>query len=260
MTLENIRILWYHQDVVLVKQKVLLYLFRMAGVEGGAGFPEGFENVGWKGTRARKNAIILLLSIIIMGGAFFVWQRFLKTVPDGPNQAAPIRIELPERTAIVEDIESEQLPSTAPYQSERFRAGEIAIGGEAALFVPETDITPLEIVSVRGEAFTEKGKNGAKLVITWETNKPALSEISYGKGVGQAEGIIREEGYGTNHSLVIPDLAQSSTYVYVISSKDKWGNETESEPYAVYTGAREISLFELIAGAVGDVFGWAVDK
>lgn len=231
----------------------------MAGAEGGEVFSERFDGSGRRKNRTMKIVIIALLLTGIMGGSFFLRQWYFSAEPEGPTQAAPIVVDLPD-PVVVKEVSDETFPSSAPYQSERFRVGEIAISGEAALFVPETDTTPLEITSVRGEAFTEKGKNGAKLVITWETNKPALSEISYGKGIGQAEGIIREEGYGTNHSLIIPDLSQSSTYVYVLSSRDKWGNETESEPYAVYTGTREISLFELIAGAVGDVFGWAVNK
>ncbi|MBP9751520.1 MAG: hypothetical protein KBD19_01515 [Candidatus Moranbacteria bacterium] len=231
----------------------------MVGVDGGAGFSVGGGTAERKNDRARKIIFIIFLSMIIMGGAFFLLRWYFNVDQAGPSLAAPVVIDFPD-PVVIDATPDGPLPSVAPYQSERFRAGEIAIGGEAALFVPETDVAPLEIFSVRGEAFTEKGKNGAKLVITWETNKPALSEISYGKGVGQAEGIIREEGYGTNHSLVIPDLTQSSTYVYVISSRDKWGNEAESDPYAVYTGARDISLFELIAGAIGDVFGWAVDK
>lgn len=232
----------------------------MAGIEGGEGLSGGLGSADRKNNRNRKIMLVLLLSVMIAGGGFLFWKRYFVVDPVGPNQAAPVEVVFPEQPIIADETPEQPPPSVAPYQSERFRAGEIAIGGEAALFVPEADTSPLEIVSVRGEAFTEKGKNGAKLVITWETNKPAQSEISYGKGVGTAEGVIREEGYGTNHSLVIPDLAQSSTYVYVISSRDKWGNEAESEPYAVYTGAREISLFELIAGAVGDVFGWTVDK
>ncbi|NTW30978.1 MAG: hypothetical protein HGA33_06880, partial [Candidatus Moranbacteria bacterium] len=84
--------------------------------------------------------------------------------------------------------------------------------------------------------------------------------ISYGKGVGQAEAVIEETEYGTNHSVIIPDVTPASTYVYVISVMDKWGGSAQSDPYAVYTGAKTVSLFELIAGAVGEVFGWAVKK
>ena len=233
----------------------------MDGVEGEVAPSGSSEDVGRKKSRTKKIMRIILLLVLVAGGGFFLFRWYFFEDPKGPTQAAPIVVDVPKEPVSVESIPSDQPTSSlAPYQSERFRAGEIAIGGEAGLLVPESDPDSLEIRAVRGEAFTEKGKNGAKLVITWETNKPARSEISYGKGAGQAEGIIREEGYGTNHSLVIPDLSQSSTYVYVIASRDKWGNEAESEPYAVYTGAREISLFGLIAGAVGDVFGWAVDK
>ncbi len=232
----------------------------MAGAEGGEVSSGGLSGLDRKGARTKKIVIALLSLMMVMGVGFFLWWRYSHRETQGPTQAAPVSVKLPEQPVATEPTPEQPASSIAPYQSERFRAGDIALGGEAEIFVPETDTNPLEIVSVRGEAFTEKGKNGAKLVITWETNKPSLSEISYGKGVGQADGVIREEKYGTNHSVVIPDLSQSSTYVYVIVSRDKWGNEAESEPYAVYTGAREVSLFELIAGAVGDVFGWAVDK
>lgn len=218
----------------------------------------------------RKNipVILFLLAIIAVIG-FSVWFRFFRSVSEGPTEAAPIviRTETPDEPetdavpdASVPRVTMPEAGSTAPYQSERFRAGEIAIGGEMSLFVPESDTSPLTIGSVRGEAFSSKGSGGSKLVITWETNKAARSEIAYGKGIGQAEAVIKESEFGTSHSVVIPDVTPASTYVYVISARDKWGGEATSDPYAVYTGAKEVSLFELMAGAVGDVFGWAVSK
>lgn len=209
----------------------------------------------------KKNFLILGLVLLLLAGVS-VW-RFMSGNNDsqGPTQAAPV-VAKPDQEAVTvpQPTPAPPTPSQAEYQSEHYRVGEIAIGGEYGLIVPESDTTPLTISSVRGEAFSEKKKNSAQLVITWETNKPAISEISYGKGVGQADGVIREEEYGTNHSVVIPDLSQASTYLYRISVHDKWGNSAESDPYAVYTGARDISLFDLMAGALGDVFGWAVKK
>lgn len=202
-----------------------------------------------------------LLSLVL-ATAFSYWFRN-RSVTDEPIVAAPI-VAVTETPEDILPVTPETpvlgiVPSDATYESENFRVGEIAIGGELALIVPEDDPSPLEILSVRGEAFSEKDGSGTKLILTWETNKPAVSDIAYGRGVGSAEAVVREETYGTNHSVIIPGLAQATTYVYVITTRDKWGNEVESAPYAVYTGSREISLFELIAGAVGDVFGWAVD-
>ncbi len=234
----------------------------MSDVSDGGGFSGNSGIVKPGRSLAKKFFLSALLTLIVASMAFFFWNRFFRAEPEGPTQSAPVVIstpDVPESTATL-PADDPVVPSDALYRSENFRVGEIAIGGEAPLVVPEADVAPLEILSVRGESFTEKGKNGSKLLITWETNKPAISEISYGKGIGQAEGVIRGSGYETNHSVTIPELAQASTYVYVISGRDRSGNTATSDPYAVYTGAREISLFELIAGAVGDVFGWAVNK
>lgn len=211
---------------------------------------------------SRKGRALLWVVLAFVIAGFAVWFFTVRDRREGPLQSAPVVVTTtPDAVLPVSEQPIAAVPdSEAPYESEHYRVGEIAIGGEFGLLVPESDPSPLGIFSVRGEAFSEKKRNASKLVITWETNKPARSEISYGKGVGQADGVIREEEYGTSHSVVIPDLSQASTYVYRISANDQWGNVTESDLYAVYTGARDISLFELMAGAIGDVFGWAVDR
>jgi len=218
--------------------------------------------------------IVFSVTVLIAGGVFS-WIRSRQPAPAGPTEAAPVIVTTspsdPNPDSAPTDPATDPIPAvqatpalkadtTAPYQSENFHVGDIAVGGDMTLSVSDANPAPLAIGSVRGEAFTATGKNGSKLVITWETNKPARSEISYGKGIGQAEAVINESQYGTTHSVIIPDVTPASTYIYVISAKDKWGGATRSDPYAVYTGAKVVSLFELIAGAVGDVFGWAVKK
>jgi len=209
----------------------------------------------------------LLATAVALVAGFVSWFFLLRPAPSetGPTEAAPIVIKTETKEELPTGFDAPApegaaapKPSTAPYQSERFRAGEIAVGGEMSLIVPDSDTAPLAIESVRGEAFSSKTES--KLVITWETNKPARSELAYGKGIGQAEAVIKETEFGTSHSVIIPDVTPASTYVYIISARDKWGGEAVSDPYAVYTGAKEVSLFELMAGAVGDVFGWAVSE
>jgi hypothetical protein len=231
--------------------------------EGVSGGPvPGAENASeTRGTTLKKRLIFLVIIAVIALGAVFAFRVWQSIPKEAPTEAAPVEVsETEEVLTVLPETPVYIAPeSEAIYRSERFRVGEIAIGGEFALIVPENDPTPLEISSVRGEAFTEKETNNTKLLLSWRTNKPAVSEVAYGKGVGLAEAVVREEEYGLEHSIVIPGLSQATTYVYVIRGQDKWGNASESDPYAVYTGSREISLFELIAGAVGDVFGWTVD-
>lgn len=218
----------------------------------------------------RKKLLILFVAqlILVSGVGFFLYQRGYFHREDVPvavstplsETTEPIQAAAPEE--IQEPIpEVSELPPTGRYyRSENFQAGEIAIGGDAAILVDLETAAPLVISGVRGEAFTEKGRNRVKLVIGWHTNKLALSEVSYGKGIGVGDKNIAEETYGTTHGVTISGLEQASTYVYRIKSRDRWGNEVTSEPYAVYTGARNVSLFDLISDAVGEVFGWAVKE
>jgi len=212
----------------------------------------------------RKKLIILLIIILLLlgvGGYVFLKRNSVAEVPVIP-QSEPAQTGTVSVLKSTDTVTSTQIPlfGDTNYQSENFRVGDISIGGEAEFLLSEDSPEPLEVNSIRGEAFTEKNKQEVKLVVSWRTNKLAKSVISYSKGVGQAKKSITEEDYSLNHSVIIPGLDQASTYVYEITSNDRFGNEIVSESHAVYTGSRTVSLFDLIANAVGEVFGWAVKK
>lgn len=216
-----------------------------------------FQKIGWK-----KLTILIIILLLLGVGGFVFFQRNNSATETVVSTEAPVaqteKSSVLKETAVVTD----QIPlfGDANYQSENFRVGDISIGGEAEFLLSEDSPEPLEVSSIRGEAFTEKNKQEVKLVVSWRTNKLAKSTISYSKGVGQAKKSIAEEDYSLNHSMIIPGLDQASTYVYDITSADRYGNEITSESHAVYTGSRTVSLFDLIANAVGEVFGWAVKK
>jgi hypothetical protein len=199
----------------------------------------------------------LTLALIIAG--FLYW--WFRGVESSPTEA-PVGIPSGERTTaplVIRNTAPTALPEgSANYASENFKAGEIVIGGEIQFLVDEDETGPLVIENIRGEAFTEKNKQEVKLVVTWTTNKLAQAAVRYSKGIGQAERSIEEDDFSYNHSLIISSLDPASTYLYVIDAADRYGNQIQSEPHAVFTGARTVSLFDLIAGAIGEVFGWAV--
>ncbi len=222
------------------------------------------ESVSWPPPKKNKKKLIWVLIffflLLVGGGAFwFFWSRGENQ--QLRNQADEISRDRKATILPQEDLSvTEKSTVNARYQSENFRAESIVIGGEAELFVPQDDLSPLEITDIRGESFTEKNKQEVRLTITWQTNKLAQAEIEYSKGAGQTPKIAQEEGFGLSHSITIPGLDQASTYVYVINSEDRFGNAVSSEQHAVYTGSKTVSLFDLIADAVGEVFGWAVKK
>ncbi len=224
---------------------------------GGAGEEKQVSN--------KKKWIIILLVLLFLGGlGWFGYSRFFKEEPVVeeaiPVAPEPAKQDLKPAAPQSQEIkDKEALFGTAQYSSESFKVGDIAVGGEAELILLEDSPEPLAVTGVRGESFTEKNNQGVKLVLTWTTNKLAKSVIQYSKA-GQEKQEIGETDYGFSHSMIIPGLEQASTYIYVINSEDRFGNKVTSDSYAVSTGSKTVSLFDLIAGAIGDTFGWAVAK
>lgn len=198
--------------------------------------------------------VALLLVFLIAGGVYWWWQRPVVEEPATVTEPTP-STTLP---VVTEEAPPTLLNDTASYRSENFKAGEIVLLGEAQFLQGDEGIAPLTLEGIRGEAFTEKNKQEVKLVITWTTNKLATAEVSYAKGLGQTPKIAETDDFAYDHSLILTGLDPASTYLYTIKATDRFGNIATSEPYAVFTGARSVSLFDLIAGAIGDVFGWAV--
>ena len=143
-------------------------------------------------------------------------------------------------------------------KSEHFRVGQIVFGGESDFLLDASDPTPLKIDGVRGEIASQKGKKETQLVIVWKTNRPTSGEVTYGKNRGENGKKITEDTYGTNHGVIVPNLEQGTTYLYTIHARDRFGNDVKSDTYAMFTGAQQLSLIDLIANAAKDTFSWAV--
>lgn len=213
----------------------------------------------WRHKAVRRGMIALIL-VALVAGVMYWWFRDVGDVAVVPETPKPTTTAEPATPpSLAPDTGTLALPDdSANYESENFKAGEIVIGGELQFLVDEDEVGALTVENIRGEAFTEKNKQEVKLVVTWTTNKLALASVRYSKGIGQTERAVDETDYSYNHSVIISGLDPASTYLYTIDASDRYGNRVKSEPHAVFTGARTVSLFDLIAGAIGEVFGWAV--
>ena len=223
--------------------------------------PENFiptPSSKWRHKAIRRGGVIFGLVILVAGVVYWWFQSAPTTKTEEPAITPPTTENKPV-TANIQTSEAPPLPEgNANYTSENFKAGEIVVGGELQFLFDEAEVGPLTIENIRGEAFTEKNKQEVKLVVTWTTNKLAQAAVRYSKGIGQSERSVEEDDYSYNHSIIISGLDPASTYLYTIDALDRYGNKVKSEPHAVFTGARTVSLFDLIAGAIGEVFGWAV--
>jgi hypothetical protein len=155
--------------------------------------------------------------------------------------------------------EGNQVP-TKMYASQNFKTPQITFGGDAITMPSGQQAVAPEILDMRSELLTTKTDQQVKFLLTWKTNKLCNSSIDYTKE-GQAEAkTVSEEGYGFVHSVEIAPLNYSTSYSYAVTARDKWGIEIKSDKLAFYTGAQNVSVFDLLAGAFKDMFGWAGGK
>lgn len=209
--------------------------------------------------------IFLFIGLVL--GGYLVWRQNGL----GPAQDAAVDVASESGTFTADLLgqpsgNAAQVSETAPeenlgagYASENFRIGDVAIGGEAIFVMADETPEPLVLSGVRGESFMDRDGR-AKVAISWTTNKLALSEISYGRGRGELRERVSESDYAFNHSVILSDLDPGSIYTYAIESKDRSGGTISSDTYAIFTSSEEVSLFDLIASAVGEVFGWTVSQ
>lgn len=144
--------------------------------------------------------------------------------------------------------------------SENYKISQIYFGGSVALLESDFDNNPIEISFNRAETFIAGDEDESKLAITWKTSKPAVSEIEYSRSGGQNPVTIREKEYGINHNLTIGNLDPGTAYLYRIKVRDRWNNEAKTNYIGIYTDKKKESVFDLIAGAIEDVFGWALKR
>ena len=151
----------------------------------------------------------------------------------------------------------------SPYQNEfnsdKYRMPQVNFGGGLTSFYLGLGepLGPLDIGNVQSEIVRTKDKKELQLVIKWKTERPTVCTVSYGKSGGATKS-AKEEFYAIEHSAVLDKLDSASTYFYTITAKDKLEGEASSDKFAVYTGAPEVSMFDLLAGAFKSAFSWAV--
>ncbi|MFZ1719946.1 MAG: fibronectin type III domain-containing protein [Candidatus Moraniibacteriota bacterium] len=209
--------------------------------------------------RSKKLLKLFLLQVLVVFGGIIFFQMRNATEEGGAAILdAPVVGSGEEGVVLADTAENTPEADHAVAKSENFRMGQIVFAGESDFLLDETDQGPPKIDGVQGQIVSKKGKKEMQLVIIWKTNKPTSGEVIYGKNRSDNGKKITEDTYGTNHGVVIPNLSQGTTYLYTIHAKDRFGNDTKSDTYAMFTGAEQLSLIDLIANAARDTFSWAV--
>lgn len=224
--------------------------------------------------KSRKMAVFVVLALLIVS-VFLYWRMkknevvSLKDIPSeksieneevSSNETQTEKENLQENKEENVSVLLEKPDDIGTLSSENYKISQIYFGGSVALLESDFDNDPIEISFNRAETFIAGDEDESKLAITWKTSKPAVSEIEYSKSGGQNPVVIREKEYGINHSVTIGNLDPGTAYLYRIKVKDRWNNEAKTNYIGIYTDKKKESVFDLIAGAIEDVFGWALKR
>jgi hypothetical protein len=205
----------------------------------------------------RKTIKIILLAVFLVALGYFSMNflSFRNSMNETKETAAIISNENTQSGKVLGE-EGNQVP-TKMFASQNFKTPQISFGGDAIAMQSGEQSTAPELLDLRSELLMTKTDQQVKFLLSWKTNKLCQSSIEYMKE-GQAEGkTVTDDGYGFVHSVEVAPLNYSTSYSYIVSVRDKWGNEIKSDKLAFYTGAPNVSIFDLLGGAFKDMFGWA---
>lgn len=221
----------------------------------------------WKIFFLRFSLAALASFFIFFGLSFFEYVQTKNYVAEKniPSELEEDTFIFDEGRGVVEGEESVKAeeenskPEGSIATSENYNLKEISFGGNIIASANGENLD-LEISDARSDMFSTRDGKESQVLISWKTNKLAVSEIEYSKNDSTNSKQLSEKFYGFNHSVVLTKLDLATTYVYKIKARDRWGNEVSSEKFGVYTGSKVVSVFDLILKAVNDTFSWAVKK
>jgi hypothetical protein len=201
---------------------------------------------------------IFLVFILIALGFFSMsfYSSYKKNNTEKQEVAAISNENTPTGKVLGEEGPASSADASRMYSSQNFQTPQITFGGDAITVPSGQQANAPEILNLRSELLLTKTDQQVKFLLTWKTNKLCESSIEYMKE-GQTEGkIVSDDSFGFVHSVEIAPINYATTYSYIVTARDKWGTETKSDKLAFYSGAKNVSIFDLLGSAFKDMFGW----
>jgi hypothetical protein len=131
---------------------------------------------------------------------------------------------------------------------------------EPIRYVTGADTRPPQVRNLIFETpISGTGANAtAQIIVSWETDEPAVGQIAWGEGSGSeySSESEKEEAPSTKHVIVLRDLRPTTSYHLKVVSTDRVGNASESEDTVVVTPSAQQAAFDIIIKNLEDVFGF----
>jgi len=146
--------------------------------------------------------------------------------------------------------------------------GRDKIGNEAVSdsykFTTATDTRPPVITDLKVEGSAVPPTAGTaqesvgQIVVTWNTDEPATSQVEFGEGTGTSYSQRTQEdsNLAYNHVVVVSNLATSKVYHLRAISKDTAGNSGYSVDTVTITPKATANALNLVIGGLQQAFGF----
>lgn len=141
----------------------------------------------------------------------------------------------------------------------RDQYGNEATSENQSYTTPE-DTRPPVITNLQAEVSVEGSGETAQVsaVVTWDTDEPADSQVSYGEGTSGdfSNSTGKDTAPAMSHLVVISNLKAAQTYHVKAKSADKSGNLSQSNSQNFVTNQASQSVISIILTRLQQVFGW----
>ncbi|MCA9373123.1 hypothetical protein KC921_03450, partial [Candidatus Woesebacteria bacterium] len=132
--------------------------------------------------------------------------------------------------------------------------------GELQQISTSADTRPplISDLRVEGEIIGSGEEATAQLVVSYDTDEPATSQIEFGEGSGATYSQkTQEDSSPTNHhSIVISELLPAKVYHLRAISRDEFGNEAQSIDKVVVTPNATANALDLVISNMSSIFGF----
>ncbi len=131
-------------------------------------------------------------------------------------------------------------------------------------FTTATDTRPPQITGLKVEgANTSQAVSGGQkqqqqLVVSWNTDEAATSQVEFGEGTGStySQRTQEDSNLAFNHVVVISGLSPSKVYHLRVLSKDKAGNSGNSIDTVTITPKSSDNALDLVITNLQQIFGF----
>ena len=128
-------------------------------------------------------------------------------------------------------------------------------------FTTAIDTRPPTISSLKVESvvLAKSGQStGAQIIVSWNTDKPATSQVEFGEGTNgnYSQKTQEETNLKQNHLVVISDLTPSKVYSIRALSRDKAGNIGKSSGNNTLTPKSVDSALDIVITILSDAFSF----